>query len=271
MLPSISVVVATFQRERVVASAVRSALGLLRAVNGQVVVVDDASSDGTVPMLRQLFAAEISSGTLALVVHSRNGGVTAAKNSGFAAARGDWVAFLDSDDELLANARDDIVRVLSSNPETPLIFFRCVDEAGVFVGRRFDAPQALPLDRYLRHVSYGEALVVINKRVVDETDAPFDADLRGYEGLGCARIIKRYGAAVLSDVVARRYDRSGGDRLSSSRVFLQRAGLVGQGHLRLIRTFRSEIPRGRAVSLFCKAVAYQIAGTMSRMMEMDRG
>ncbi len=257
---AISVAISTFNRIEIVPVAVRSALEFVAPFGGDVVVVDDGSSDETGSILNEKFSTAISDGLLRVVRHDTNQGVTAAKNTGFSAARGDWVLFLDSDDTLLADASDKVAATLAGHPETPLVFFRCVDEAGHFVGHQFELDQSLVLRRYLEHTSYGEALVAVNKRMV--RNPPFDADLRGYEGLGCARIIKEHGAALLSTVVARRYDRSRNDRLSAARGFLSRMRLIGQGHFRLIATFWQDMSILSVLAILCKAVMYNLGGIL---------
>ena len=60
----------------------------------ELIVVDDGSVDGTAQWVQSQFADEV---TLLRLPESR--GVSAARNHGIAAASGEWIAFLDSDDE----------------------------------------------------------------------------------------------------------------------------------------------------------------------------
>lgn len=61
------------------------------AVPGEVILVDDGSTDGTASWLRTNWPS------VRCIARDR-GGVSAARNSGIRAARGNWLAFLDSDD-----------------------------------------------------------------------------------------------------------------------------------------------------------------------------
>jgi glycosyltransferase involved in cell wall biosynthesis len=64
-----------------------------------VVVVDDGSSDGTVAAI-----GECADSRLTVIRHDENRGVCAARNTAARAADGEWIVFLDSDDELLPEA-----------------------------------------------------------------------------------------------------------------------------------------------------------------------
>jgi glycosyltransferase involved in cell wall biosynthesis len=62
----------------------------------EVVVVDDASADGTAAVVARLAAQD---GRVRLIKKGKNRGPASARNCGFDAARGEWIALLDADDE----------------------------------------------------------------------------------------------------------------------------------------------------------------------------
>ena len=89
----VTVVIPTRDRWRLLErNALPSALGQ-EAVAHEVVVVDDGSRDETYARL-----TELADPRLRIVRHERSLGVAQARNAGIAAARGEWVAFLDDDD-----------------------------------------------------------------------------------------------------------------------------------------------------------------------------
>jgi glycosyltransferase involved in cell wall biosynthesis len=91
--PEVSVVVPTRDRWPLLsAHALPSALGQ-EDVAIEVIVVDDGSADATVEGLRSLHDPRVR-----VLRHDRARGPAAARNAGVAAARGEWVAFLDDDD-----------------------------------------------------------------------------------------------------------------------------------------------------------------------------
>lgn len=91
MSVEVSVVIPTRGRVDLLSCAVGTALG--QSVDLEVVVVDDASADGT-----SVWLASHKDPRLRVVRHTTRRGVSAARNSGIRAARGTWVAFLDDDD-----------------------------------------------------------------------------------------------------------------------------------------------------------------------------
>lgn len=97
--PKISVIVPVWNRVNTVERAIRSALGQTQAPQ-EVIVCDDGSTDGTAEILKRL-AAEDS--RVRLIWSDRSGGPARPRNQGIAQALGDWVAFLDSDDEWLSS------------------------------------------------------------------------------------------------------------------------------------------------------------------------
>jgi len=91
----ISVIISTYNRQGLVGRAIRSVLAQT-CRDFELIVVDDASDDGTPDRVRDEFGDR-----LRLQVQPENKGVSAARNAGIGAARGEWLAFLDSDDEWL--------------------------------------------------------------------------------------------------------------------------------------------------------------------------
>ena len=90
----VSVVIPTYNRLDVLPRALDSVFGQSLAAF-EVIVVDDGSTDGTADWVRENYPA-------ARVIEQENRGVSAARNTGIRASRGDWLAFLDSDDAWLA-------------------------------------------------------------------------------------------------------------------------------------------------------------------------
>ncbi|TYO88764.1 glycosyltransferase family 2 protein [Oceanicella actignis] len=93
--PEIAVVIPMFNRAATAPAATRSVLRQTLSPT-EVIVVDDASTDGSAAAVEAL-----GDPRLRVLRHERNRGGAAARNTGLRAARARWVAFQDSDDEWL--------------------------------------------------------------------------------------------------------------------------------------------------------------------------
>jgi glycosyltransferase involved in cell wall biosynthesis len=97
---SISVVVPTFNRSKIVLAGIESVLAQTYPAL-EIIVVDDGSSDGTGETLQRFIDQRSGDGKTAPEIryfYQSNQGQSAARNKGIAEARGEWIAFLDSDD-----------------------------------------------------------------------------------------------------------------------------------------------------------------------------
>jgi len=113
-LPLVSVVIPTHNRETLVERAVRSALAQTYP-RIEVVVIDDASSDGTVDRLSQFASIRV-------IRLERNLGGAGARNVGIRETGGELVAFLDSDDEWLPNKTSRQVERFNSSNEIGAVY-----------------------------------------------------------------------------------------------------------------------------------------------------
>jgi glycosyltransferase involved in cell wall biosynthesis len=95
--PLISVVIPTFNRAQQVQVALRSVLAQTYAAF-EVILVDDGSTDGTREAIERFIGGQNGEGKRIRYFSQANRGPSAARNKGIAEARGDWIAFLDSDD-----------------------------------------------------------------------------------------------------------------------------------------------------------------------------
>jgi glycosyltransferase involved in cell wall biosynthesis len=93
MTPFISVIMPAYNSERYIADAISSLL-TQSGVEVEVIIVNDGSTDGTERIVGAMAAAEPR---IRLLTETHRG-VAAARNAGLAAARADFITFLDSDD-----------------------------------------------------------------------------------------------------------------------------------------------------------------------------
>ena len=108
--PTVSVIIPTYNRAHLVGRAIRSVLNQTYQ-DFELIVVDDGSTDNTGEVVRSFNDDRIK-----CIRHEENKGGGAARNTGIRAAWGEYIAFLDSDDEWLPENLEKKVRALNSTP-----------------------------------------------------------------------------------------------------------------------------------------------------------
>lgn len=93
--PKVSVIVPVYNLEKEITRCVRSILAQTHD-NLQIILVDDGSKDNSLSVIRSLAEED----PRIVAIHQENGGVTAARLRGVAEAAGDWIGFVDGDDEI---------------------------------------------------------------------------------------------------------------------------------------------------------------------------
>ncbi len=140
----------------------------------EIIVVDDASTDGTGELLASLFPDSVT-----VVTKKVSAGPGAARNTGIAAARGAYVAFLDDDDEWLPEKLDLQLKLLQQDSRIGMVYcgFSRIGEGGaleqqVLPEKRGDIFNDL-LSR--NHIKGSDSAVVIRKSLLDEIGGFDDA------------------------------------------------------------------------------------------------
>jgi glycosyltransferase involved in cell wall biosynthesis len=130
MVPAVSVIIPTYNRADLVMEAVASVRAQTYR-DFEILVVDDGSTDSTPEVLPAW--PEVR-----MLRHPRRRGVSAARNTGVAAARGRWLAFLDSDDLWLP---DKLARQMAYLEDRPDLSLCQTDEVWVRRGARVNQPR----------------------------------------------------------------------------------------------------------------------------------
>jgi len=115
MTPFISVIIPTYNRASVLLRAVDSVLNQ-NYKNFELIVVDDGSTDETSSLLSPYVTQK-----KIRYIKQENKGVSSARNLGALDAKGEWLSFLDSDDEWLKIKLEKQVKLIHERPDLRLI------------------------------------------------------------------------------------------------------------------------------------------------------
>lgn len=153
--PCVSVILATYNRARLVTEAIDSVLGQT-FVDWELIIIDDGSTDDTAAVLARYTDPRIHTW------RQSNQGISRARNTGLARARGEYVIMLDSDDRQLPQCLATLVAAAEARPNAVVVYGRSrgMDDAGSPIPRVVGAPEPFA-GQTLRSLLYGDFVSLI--------------------------------------------------------------------------------------------------------------
>jgi len=132
MVPLVSVILATFNRANYLRESINSVLGQ-SLKDLELVIVDDGSTDGTAELIKSEW-----SDSRIVYEYQKNQGFSAARNQALTLARGEYLAFLDSDDKYFPDTLASHLEIYSKNKSVGLTVggYEYIDEASHYLGER---------------------------------------------------------------------------------------------------------------------------------------
>ncbi len=208
-----SVVIPTHDRAERVVAAMRS-VAAQTWPNWELIVVDDASSDATPDVLA---AAASGDPRLRVVRHDQARGGSAARNTGIDAAGGEYLAFLDDDDEWLPTKLAEQMAYLDAHPSVGAVSCWQVIDDGAATPMPFRGPTDITFADLCWDNFCGSASFCLLRRTAFTVEPRFDTALPAAQDwdvwLQCAR---GAAVAVVPEVLCR-YAAHGDDRITGSR------------------------------------------------------
>ena len=125
-MPKLSVIIPIYNVQDYLAACLDSVLDP-ESSDCEIIAVDDGSTDRSAAIADDCAAAH--PGRLR-VIHTPNGGLGHARNTGLEAAQGDYLLFLDSDDTLVKGALPEMLACLDGSFDVGVFDFITVNEAG---------------------------------------------------------------------------------------------------------------------------------------------
>lgn len=119
MEPLLSIIIPVYKVEKYLPQCLESIVRQVEEEKGEVevLVIDDGSPDAS----GKLADACAKRHSFVRVIHRKNGGVAAARNTGLDQARGGWLYFVDSDDWIARGAVRTLLQKTGENPDADVI------------------------------------------------------------------------------------------------------------------------------------------------------
>ena len=153
----------------------------------ELIIVDDSSEDNSVEIIKSFCKDK----RIKLICHDKNKGLTQSVKTGLKYAKGEWIAFLESDDLWRENTLEERVRAIKNNPQVGIIF-NDVEEFGddntVFAVKnnldknrvkisKLNFPKNIFYDLNIENFLLTFSAVMIKKEILDDCplDTPIDA------------------------------------------------------------------------------------------------
>lgn len=125
MKPLISIIVPVFNAKDYLVNCINSIVNQT-VTSFELLLVDDGSTDGSGELCDEFAAVD----DRVSVFHKENGGSSSARNLGIEYAKGEWLYFVDSDDELYPNALDVLSDCIVEGVDMVLAGYVVVDNTG---------------------------------------------------------------------------------------------------------------------------------------------
>jgi glycosyltransferase involved in cell wall biosynthesis len=209
--PQVSVIIPAFNAASTIVRALDSVLTQTGRAT-EIIVIDDGSADDTVAVVRRRVAGLPN---VKLIEMKRNRGVSAARNAGIDAARGQFIAFLDADDVWLPGKLSKQLQKMEEDPEVALVSCnsRLISAEGVPLkeGHR-NRPPVEGADAWKTLLVYNfiPTPTVLARTELIKASGGFDETLAVGEDLDLwIKLGTRGKIAILSEILINYYDVAG--------------------------------------------------------------
>jgi len=244
-MPTVSVIIPTYNRAELVSRAIQSALDQTHPPL-EIIVVDDGSTDDTKETVRE-FAERDS--RVKYIGHETNRGVSAARNTGILSAQGEYIAFLDSDCYWLPEKIEKQLKVFKQGgSRLGAVASGAVNIGGNSPGIKIkDAPMGDVYKNLLLGFWPGGPPVMLIKKECFETVGLFDEQMPSAEDNDLyIRIAKYYHFGIVAEPLVE-IDRGTPDGLSSN------SAALFQGRKRILEKYEKEFPRTSPLRSQCSS------------------
>lgn len=167
--PLVSVITPCHNMEKYVAETVQSVRNQTYS-HWEMLIVCDASTDGTVDILKSLAAQDER---IKLTIINSHSGIAEARNQAIKQAQGHYLAFLDADDLWHPEKLERQLQFMQDKGiEFSFSSYDLIDETGQLLGKTVEASKDMSYDDYLRNTIIGCSTVMVDTDIVGPVTVP---------------------------------------------------------------------------------------------------
>lgn len=196
----VSIIIPTHNRAKMLNRAVDSVLAQTQT-DFELIIVSDASTDGTEYMVKSYDDPRVIS-----LRHDQPKGASSARNTGLKACKGQYIAFLDDDDEWLPNKLQAQLSVIDNSPPEVGLVYTWMEyvQDGKSIETRAPKLKGYIFPEMLDKQAITNSSTLLIKREVLNKVKGFDEDLpRGNDGDFIRRITKHYHVDFVPEILAK--------------------------------------------------------------------
>lgn len=118
---TVSIIIPVYQVAPYISNCLRSVMNQSYTGSMECLIIDDCGTDNSIEIAERMIEAYEGQIVFRVIRHERNRGLSAARNTGMANANGEYIFFLDSDDEISSDCISILVLKATEFPKTELI------------------------------------------------------------------------------------------------------------------------------------------------------
>ena len=210
----VSIITPTYNSEKFISATIQSVQNQTYS-NWELIIIDDGSNDKTVEIINNTIKSD---SRVQLYSLTKNEGTGVARNIGVANSKGRYISFLDSDDLWKPNKLERQLDFMKSNNLLfTFSFYECIDEKGINLNIRKEAPKLTTYQKLFFCNYIGNSTAIYNAEILGKI--PINKIRKRQDWMLWLTIVKKIKVAQpLPEVLA--YYRIRKNSISSSKIEL---------------------------------------------------
>lgn len=162
-LPLVSIITPSYNAEKFISKTIDSVINQTY-LNWEMIIVDDCSTDNTISIIKSICSQE---NRIIFIENKKNVGAAETRNIALKKAKGNFIAFLDSDDIWFHKKLENQINFMLEK-SIPISFtsYQLINEKGQTLNKVINAVDSISYKEYLKNTIIGMSTSMINTSLV---------------------------------------------------------------------------------------------------------